>query len=111
MSSIESPTRYGCIIGGRQVSWAKLGRSYVCNGCGGRIAHRFQFNQETGETEDSAACGDCGGGDFVTETTYYQQITDAKEVMDGLPPHLAALLKGETERWQSRTDPIADLFD
>lgn len=97
--------RYGCILGGRKITYQRLLRYYVCNECGGRITHTFVDG-------DRVQCGACGGEDFVSEHAYEMQIVDGFEVMQGLPESLRALVEPEREtQCQSATEAVAALFD
>jgi len=79
-------TRDDCIVGTRRIAYKQLTRRYLCNNCGGRIVTRYNEGYY-------AACGACGGQDFVSERTFHEQVADAWEVERGLPTQLQALLR------------------
>ena len=101
--------RYGLTVGGRRITYDGL-KHYLCNDCGGCIVHKFRWNGET--TVDEVCCGICGGTDIVHEATFQRQVTEADEVLAGLPPALRALIAPETEesKCHSGIEAIADLF-
>lgn len=80
-------TRDDCQLGHRRISYARLEREYRCNDCGTRITIRW--NEEEGW---HAACMNCGGRDFVHEYEIQRQVSEASEVLDGLPTELAEVL-------------------
>ena len=97
--------RYGCTLNGRRITYGSL-RHYVCNDCGGGVTHRFA-------PVDSVACARCGGEDIISERRYLEQISDGWEVEMGLPDNLRELVRqqrGQTDRCQSATEAIDDLF-
>lgn len=87
-------TRDDCIVGKQRITYKRLVRRYLCNDCGGRIVTRYGDGYY-------AACGACGGQDFVSEHKFHEQVMDAWEVRRGLPAHLRALLD---ERGQGNAD-------
>lgn len=84
-------TRDDCQVGKRRISYNKLTREYKCNECGGRLVMAVE---EIG-AEWYVRCGRCKAIDFIHERAAAQQKSDGIEVLDGLPEHLRALLKGE----------------
>ena len=102
-------TRLTFNLSTRTLPYARL-RDYVCNNCGGGMAHKFVWDEEAQATVDKVECGACGGDDLVSERHYLEQISDGWEVAQGLPPALQALMKGSTQ-CQSATEAIDDLFD
>ena len=73
-----------------QATAAKLVREYRCNACEGRLVEKY--NADLGW---HVACGRCGCTDesqFIHEYEIARQETAASEVLDGLPPELAALV-------------------
>jgi hypothetical protein len=78
--------RNDCLVGNKRVSYEKLQREYRCNECGGKLTLKFKSSW-------CILCAACGSNDFIHEYKMQQQECDAYEVIDGLPPELAALLK------------------
>jgi hypothetical protein len=111
MSKIESPTRDGCVIGGRDIGWSKLERYYVCNECGSPPVHTFKADPATGKTVDYARCGDleCASEDFISESAFVRQVYDAQTITRNLPPELAALV-GRQEQGDPQ-ESRSELFD
>ena len=94
-------TRDDCIVGRRRVQYKTLSRFYLCNECGCGIVIRYADGYY-------AICGNCGGQDFVSDTTFTQQTIDAWEVRQGLPAHLRALL--DDDEPVTVGEAIADLY-
>jgi len=80
-------TRNDCQLGHKRISYARLERDYRCNDCGGRVVTRW--SEEEGWYP---SCRSCGGQDFIHEREYQRQKWEALEVLEGLPPELAAAL-------------------
>jgi transcription elongation factor Elf1 len=80
-------TRDDCLVGIRRLRYDRLRREYVCSACGGRLVNK------KADGVYSIACGRCKGQDFITEYQLQQQESDAIEILAGLPPELAALVK------------------
>lgn len=99
--------RYGATVHGQRITYDALTRRYICNECGGRIAHRF--TRENDRTVDSVACAACGCEEFVSERRYLEQIAEGWEVERGLPEAIRNLLQGG-HKCLSATEAIADLF-
>ena len=79
--------RYGCIVGERTITYATLRREWRCNECAGGIVLKFADDWY-------AECGRCGACDFIHEAQAARERHEALEVLDGLPPELAAQLIG-----------------
>ena len=80
-------TRDDCQLGHKRVSYACLEREYRCNACGGRIT--TEWNEKDGWYPH---CARCGGRDFIHECEIRRQVSEASEVLDGLPAELAEAL-------------------
>jgi len=78
--------RNDCLVGSKRVSYEKLQREYRCNDCGGRLTLKFKSSW-------CILCAACGSNDFIHERRLQQQEGDAVEILAGLPPELAALIK------------------
>lgn len=96
-------TRDDCQLGTKRVTYRQLVARYVCNECGGKIVIRYLDGYYP-------CCGVCAGQDFVSESAYRRQESEALEVTLGLPPEYAAMLK-ENERCLSKTEPADALSD
>lgn len=79
--------RDDCLVGTRRLRYDRLRREYVCSVCGGRLVNKMVNGIYC------IACGRCGGQDFIHEYQLQQQESDAIEILAGLPPGLAALVK------------------
>jgi len=101
--------RYGCTIGGQQITYDKL-RHYVCDECGGQVTHSFTWDESTEATIDRVACAACGCVEIVSERRYLEQISEGWEVEQGLPDALRALLAQGGPQCQSATESIAVLY-
>ena len=93
-------TRDDCQLGHKRISYIRLERDYRCNACGGRITTRWS------EGGWRAACLACGSHNFIHEREAQRQKWEALEVLEGLPPELAAALGHE----QRKPDPNPVLF-
>lgn len=73
-------------------SVAKLLREYRCESCGGRLTERVAEGVDKGAQSSDwyVCCARCGGGEFIHERKLQRQKAQAAEVIDGLPPSLAA---------------------
>lgn len=71
---------------------AKLMREYRCQSCGGRLVERAPIATNP---QWHITCGRCGGSDFIHEREWQRQRSEALEVLDGLPPELAAAMGHE----------------
>jgi hypothetical protein len=80
--------RNDCKVGRKRRTYNTLTREWRCNNCGGRIVERW--NDKRGW---HACCGVCGSIDFVHEMQLYREKREAEEVLEGLPPELAAVLE------------------
>lgn len=101
--------RYGCTINGQRITYATLTRRYVCNECGGGIAH--QIARENDQTVDRVACARCGCDEFVSEQRYLEQCAEGAEVLMTLPPEFRALYVDESEsKPADARRAIAELF-
>jgi len=74
-------------VGRRRIAYAELTREWRCNECGGRLVEKWH------EGGWRVQCGRCGAIDFIHEAQYKRQQYEAREVLDGLPPEIAATLK------------------
>jgi len=81
--------RDDCVVGGRRKSYATLRREWRCGDCGGRIVSRWNP-----QLDYYVACGRCGSFEFIHENELVRQQAEAQEVLSGLPPGLAEVLKG-----------------
>jgi len=79
------------------LSVAKLLRDYRCEECGGRLTERVREGVDRSAQPDNwyVCCGRCGGVEFIHERKLQQQKAQAVEVIDGLPPSLAAKFQEE----------------
>lgn len=78
--------RDDCRVGKRRISYDTLTREWRCNRCGGRLVRKYAGCWRV-------ECGRCGGTDFIHENEAQRQKWEAWEVLEGLPPELAAELK------------------
>ncbi len=86
-------TRDDCQLGKKRISYAKLEREYRCEDCGGRLGMKWSDDYpENWHIE----CLSCAGKDFIHERKLQDQQADAAEVLDGLPPEIAKLLRPDT---------------
>ena len=90
-------TRDDCVLGNNRVSYATLKREYRCSACGGRIIVVWVPLDDLAGEGWYVRCGRCNEYDFIHENEFRREQTDAREVLDDLPPDLAAALKGETD--------------
>lgn len=81
-------TRDDCRLGRHRVTYQALLGNYRCNECAGRLVQKW--SEERGW---HVTCGRCGSMDFVHEYSVQRQEHEALEVVDGLPPELAALVR------------------
>ena len=88
-------TRDGCKLSKAIVTYRHLQREFRCNeqGCGGRLVQKWTAMCESYPEGWHVECGFCGSHDFVHEVELQRQKQEAREVLDGLPPELAAMLK------------------
>lgn len=82
-------TRNACKLGGKRITYARLLRDYRCQECGGRLVEKPPNNQIS---EWHVECGRCGEVDFIHECELRRRRYEAVEVLDGLPPEVAAQL-------------------
>jgi len=82
-------TRDDCLVGSNRRTYATLRREWRCADCGGRIVTKWLPG-----IEYHATCGRCGSFDFIHENELMRQQAEAQEVLAGLPPELAEVLKG-----------------
>lgn len=69
-------------------STKKFLSDYRCSDCGGRLTERYQDDWYT-------CCARCGGVKFIHERQWQEEKARAVEVIDGLPPELAAQFQEE----------------
>jgi LSD1 subclass zinc finger protein len=79
-------TRHACLVGTKRINYVALERDYRCNDCAGRLTQYYQGGWRI-------RCARCHSTDFVHERELQRQKSDAVEVLEGLPPELAAQLK------------------
>jgi DNA-directed RNA polymerase subunit RPC12/RpoP len=102
------PTRDGCIVGARLVTWEQIEQHYVCRECGGRPVHHIVRVND--QTVDYAECADCGNRDFTSSAFYQRQLADAPTIFFGLPPELKALFPQSEPLDITVDEAIADLY-
>ena len=85
-------TRDNCIAGKKRISYTKLQREYRCNECGSRLILKWSEACQSYPQNWHVECGSCGSHDFIHERQAQRQESEAMEVIDGLPPEVAALL-------------------
>lgn len=93
--------RDDCLVGKRRRTYNTLCREWVCNGCGGRLVLKPPDERVD---EWHAACGRCGGVDFIHEAELERQVDEAEQVMQGLPEEIRQLM-GSGERQQEQRTP------
>jgi len=86
-------SRDDCLVGKRRRSYDKLEREYVCADCGGRLGSYYAGGEDYDGECWAIHCGRCHSTRFIHERKQARQRADAAEVLDGLPPELAAQLK------------------
>ena len=97
--------------GGRTYSYTQFCRGYVCEVCGGRPVEHHRFDTEADASVHWVQCGDCANREtFITQYMFEKQKHEAREVEEGLPAHLRALLREEPEPCQSETGRTDDLY-
>lgn len=80
--------QFDCLVGNRRISYTHLLASHVCAACGSHLTTRWNC------TGWQAGCIKCHGQDFITKAQYEKQVSEASEVLAGLPADLANILKG-----------------
>jgi hypothetical protein len=93
-------TRTDCQLGTKRVTFAALQREYRCNECEGRVVVKATDGGYCPE------CGICGGQDFVHEYEIERQRHEALEVLEGLPPELAAAIGHERQTGEPQLRPL-----
>jgi len=97
-------TRDDCKIGRKRLRYDTLEREWCCQDCGGRLGRvPYQDMMIEDQHRVSAAtswrdgwfirCGRCHSTRFIHEMRALRQKADAIEVLDGLPPDVAASLE------------------
>lgn len=86
-------TRDNCILGKRRISYDKLQREYRCSECAGRLVMKWSEACEPYPQSWHVECAACGSHDFMHERKLQQQESEALEVLEGLPPEVAALFR------------------
>jgi len=85
--------RDDCLVGDKRRTYAALLREWRCEDCGGRLVRQFgEFI--SGHVGYYVTCGRCTGQNFIHENELLRQQAEAREVLAGLPPELAEMLKG-----------------
>ena len=93
MTTASDFTRGNCILGKRRISYAKLQREYRCAECASRLVMKHSEPCRSYPQEWHVECVGCGSHSFVHERQIQRQESEALEIIDGLPPALAALIK------------------
>lgn len=106
-------TRTDCQLGDKRMNYFVLIRDYRCQKCSGAIAIKSYADESTGWLATCwAECGLCGAQDFIHTRELVRQQQQAVEVLDGLPPQLAAAMgfepleKGEPVLFRLHSEPI-----
>jgi len=86
-------TRDNCIVGKKRISYAKLQREYRCADCASRLMMKWSEACQSYPQGWHVECPACGSHDFIHERQAEEQELEALEIIDGLPPILAALLE------------------
>ena len=91
MTTASDFTRNNCILGKKRISYAKAQRDYRCAECAGRLAMLWSEACTSYPQNWHVECQACGSHDFVHEYQIQRQECEALEIIDGLPPEVAAL--------------------
>ena len=94
-------TRDDCWVGKRHRTYKELQLEYRCNDCGARLVMKWSDDERYPEFWH-VECAGCNGTDFIHEREVQMQESEAIEVLDGLPPEMAALLQPEQSRLPER---------
>ena len=82
--------RDDCLVGNKRRTYATLQREWRCEECSGRIVGAWR-----NDLGWHVVCGRCGSFLFSHENELLRQLAEAREVLAGLPPELAEMLKGD----------------
>lgn len=85
-------TRDDCKLGNRRISYASLVREYRCNQCEGRLTLKWGQLLLVRGMGWHIGCARCDSVDLIHENEIARQTHEAAEVLNGLPPELAALV-------------------
>jgi len=85
--------RDDCLVGNRRISYRTLGREWRCKHCGSRLVQNWDRDRQDWGIHCANSENCWRPHNFIHEAEWERRKADAIEVLDGLPPELAAQLK------------------